>query len=98
MPMSSGAFSNIQDQIDNYVTGVDKTHGIKMGVAIGLVTPGATALLFSTGPMVSRGGSPITLGPTTPFELGSVSKVFTTGIYLQCQGDNFGVTIGSMLG
>jgi beta-lactamase class C len=95
--MSSDAFPGIQGLVDNYVTTIDQKYGIKIGVAIGAVTPNAGTILYSTAPMVDRGGSQIALGPTTPFEIGSVSKLFTVGIYEERHGD-FAVTLGSMLG
>lgn len=97
--MSADAFSGIQDLIDNYVTTTDKKYGIQVGVAIGAVTPATPAggIVVSSGPMVNRAGTSITLSQTTPFEIGSVSKLFTVGIYEQLQ-QNFAVTLGSMLG
>lgn len=97
--MSSGSSSNVQQLVDAYVENIDATYGIQMGVAIAAVTPDVPAgqLIFSNGPMTSRGQSSITLGSTTPFEIGSVSKLFTVGIYQQLRQD-FNVTLASMLG
>ena len=98
--MSSSAFSGIQTLVNNYITDKKKKYpDANLGVAIGAVTPNTPAgqVIYSTGPMVSRGQSSITLGSTTPFEIGSVSKLFTVGIYEQLQQD-FSVTLGSMLG
>ena len=97
--MSSGpSFSTVQQIIDTYVDKVNE-RGILMGVAIGVVTPDALAgdIFYSTGPVINRDMSPIVLGPTTPFEIGSVSKVFTAGIYENLQGD-FSATLGNLLG
>ena len=49
--------------------------------------------------MITQGGSSFTLDATTPFEIGSVSKVFTLGIYNMLQSaPNMGGTLGEMLG
>jgi beta-lactamase class C len=100
--MSSSAFSGIQTLVNDYITTKKKTYpNANLGVVIGAVTPETPggALIFSTEPVVTRAGNSITLGSSTPFELGSVSKVFTAGIYSMLQSEpNFDGTLGDRLG
>ncbi len=97
--MSSTPFANIQTLIDNYVANVN-TKGIQMGVAIGVVTPASPngQILYSTPQILNQAFSEMNVAGTTPFEMGSVSKVFTVGIYNQLQGGNFSPTLGALLG
>lgn len=100
--MSSSAFSGIQTLVNDYITNRKKKYpDAKLGVVIGAVTPETPGggLIFSTAPVVTRAGNSITLDSSTPFELGSVSKVFTAGIYSMRQSEpNFDGTLGDRLG
>lgn len=100
--MASNEFSGIQTLVDNYIAGINKKYpGIGIGIVIGAVTPATPAggLIFSTGQISTQGGQTITPVGTTPFEVGSVSKVFTTGIYFMRQiTPNFEGTLGQRLG
>ena len=55
-------------------------------------TPAGTVVV-SGSPLLSQGNSTITLSSSTPFELGSVSKLFTVGIYNMLRS-NFRGTLG----
>lgn len=100
--MSSSAFSGIQTLVNTYIANKKKAYpDANLGVVIGAVTPETPGggLIFSTDAMVTRGGTSITPDATTPFEIGSVSKVFTTGIYAMLQSEpNFEGTLGDRLG
>ena len=97
--MSDGN-TTVQALIDNYIKRIAATHpGAEVGVVIGAVTPGNPSgeLFCSTGAMTNQSGQSITLGPATPFELGSISKVFTVGIY-DALYNNWSGTLGDFLG
>jgi hypothetical protein len=100
--MSATAFSGIQTLVDNYITATSKKYpDAKIGVVIGAVTPAEPAggLIFSKNQIVTQSKQSITPSSSTPFELGSVSKVFTTGIYSMLQSTpNFEGTLGQRLG
>ena len=100
--MSSSEFSGIQTLIDNYITGINKKYPTaQIGVVVGVVTPTTPngQVLVATNGMTDQSGNSMTLSSATPFEIGSVSKVFTTGIYGMLQSTpNFGGTLGERLG
>jgi beta-lactamase class C len=100
--MSSGELSGIQTIIDDYIQRINNKHpDAAIGVVIGAVTPAnpAGAMVFSTPDIVTQGGQSVAPNATMPFELGSVSKVFTAGIYDMLQPTpNFEGTLGERLG
>jgi CubicO group peptidase (beta-lactamase class C family) len=79
--MPSDIASNIKTRvIDRYVENYPM-----IGVVIGVVSPETPTgvLVCSSNEIATQGGALITLDGTTPFEIGSVSKLFTTGIFIQ---------------
>ena len=77
-------------------------HGANVGVIVGIVTPDNVA---RNGQIISAGretltnpfGKRLELNERTPFEIGSISKVFTSGIHYMLHG-NYDGTLGSRLG
>ncbi len=99
--MSTDALSDIQTLIDNYVYLVNEMNpGVQVGVVVGAITPDNTSgsIVCSGAPLKSQGGGTITLSSATPFEIGSVSKLFTVGIYDMLQTEpNLGGTLSEKL-
>jgi CubicO group peptidase (beta-lactamase class C family) len=93
---------SIQHLIDDYYRRSLNEHGANVGVVVGIVTPDNVA---RNGQVISAGGETLTnpfgkrleLNERTLFEIGSISKVFTSGIYYMLRG-NYDGTLGSRLG
>lgn len=99
--MESEAFPDVQKLIDDYVN-TQVPAGAKVGVVMGVVAPEQPAgeLLFG-GSLLNRSTPPcgMSLNGSTPFEIGSVSKVFTTGIFAMLNQESaFAQTLSSALG
>ncbi|MPZ37457.1 MAG: serine hydrolase [Rhizobiales bacterium] len=74
--------------------------GIRSAIAVGVVTPDLPKgqLLFAGGDtLINPFGKKLALDAQTPLEIGSVSKVFTSGIYYMLHGPYEG-TLGTSLG
>jgi len=93
---------SIQHLIDDYTRRSLNEHGANVGVIAGIVTPDNVA---RNGQVISAGretltnpfGKRLELNEHTPFEIGSISKVFSSGIYYMLHG-NYDGTLGSRLG
>jgi beta-lactamase class C len=99
---SADPIQSIQDSIDQYYRSSLNDHGANVGVIVGIVTPDGAARdgrILSAGQatLTNPFGRRLALNEHTPFEIGSISKVFTSGIYYMQYG-NFDGTLGSRLG
>jgi CubicO group peptidase (beta-lactamase class C family) len=63
---------------------LDKGPDLSLGVAVGVVEPGPdgaiTTHIFYFGQLIDQNNNPISLNGTTEFEIGSVTKTFTTTV------------------
>jgi len=92
----------IQARIDDYSRMALNDHRANVGVVVGVVTPDNAA---GKGQIVYAGqdtltnpfGKRLELNERTPFEIGSTSKVFTSGIHYKLHGP-YGGRLGSWLG
>ena len=92
----------IQASADNYYRQALDNHHANVGVVVGVVTSDNAA---SNGQILYAGretltnpfGKHLALDQHTPFEIGSTSKVFTSGIHYMLHGPYAG-TLGSWLG
>ena len=99
---SADPIQSIQRLIDDYYRRSLNEHGANVGVIVGIVTPDDVA---RNGQIISAGretltnpfGKRLELNERTPFEIGSISKVFTSGIYYMLHG-NYDGTLGFRLG
>jgi beta-lactamase class C len=92
--------SELQRRIDLIARRAYNQRGIRSAIVAGVVTPDAPngRLLFAGGETLTNPfGDKLALNPQTPFEIGSVSKVFTSGIYYMLHGPYEG-TLGTSLG
>jgi beta-lactamase class C len=92
----------IQDLIDDYYRASLADYGANVGVVLGVVTSDDNGrngrLLFAGGDTLTNPlGKRIALDERTPFEIGSISKVMTSGIYYMLRG-NYDGTLGAKLG
>jgi len=79
------AQSSLSEQVAAIVQPqLDAHPGVSLGVAVGVVEPGASGGLatsiFYFGALVDQNNKPIPLNGTTEFEIGSVTKTFTTTV------------------
>ena len=93
---------SIQALIDDYRRNSLNSHGANVGVVAGVVTAdNATRngqLLFAgQDTLTNPNGKRLELNGRTPFEIASISKVFTSGIHYMLHGPYDG-TLGSWLG
>lgn len=96
--MASDPFSTIQQKINDYVAYINKNKSAQLGVVVCAVAGGESQVLCSSGVRIrTRGGDNEDLTSTTPFEIGSVSKLFTVGIYNMLQDGDFGLDLSSLL-
>src|SRR5262245_21500985 len=103
-PRSAGAdpIQSIQALIDDYSKNALSNHGANVGVVAGVVTADNAGrngqLLFAGGDTLTNpNGRRLDLNERTPFEIASISKVFTSGIHYMLHGPYDG-TLGSWLG
>ncbi|MGC2657043.1 MAG: serine hydrolase domain-containing protein [Bryobacteraceae bacterium] len=54
---------------------------VPIGASVGITSPGFGSQFFFEGNIVDSGGNSLTLDVSTPFELASISKTFTTTLY-----------------
>jgi beta-lactamase class C len=99
---SADPIQSIQRLIDDYHRRSLNEHGANVGVIVGIVTPdnaGRNGRIISAGreTLTNPFGKRLELNERTPFEIGSISKVFTSGIYYMLHG-NYDGTLGSRLG
>lgn len=91
----------LQRRIDLVSRRAFNQHGMRTAIVMGVVTPETGPngrLLFGGGEtLVNPFGSRLSLNARTPFEIGSISKVFTSGIYYMLHGPYEG-TLGTWLG
>ncbi|WP_374991440.1 serine hydrolase domain-containing protein [Bradyrhizobium sp. LHD-71] len=93
---------SIQNLVDDYCRESLNNYGANVGVVVGIVTPDNAS---NNGRIIFAGqkaltdpyGKPLELNERTPFEIGSTSKVFTSGIHYMLHGPYEG-TLGSWLG
>jgi beta-lactamase class C len=92
----------VQSLIDRYYSETLDTRGANVGVVVGIVTPDDVArngkLLFAgQQTLTNPDGRRLELNERTPFEIASISKVFTSGVHYLLHGPYQG-TLGAWLG
>ena len=89
MALNTDPIQSIQTLIADYYTRAVDQHGAThVAVVVGVVSPaGAQYLYAGQDTAVNPFGTQLTLDENTPFEIGSVSKAFTSGIFYQNVGD-----------
>lgn len=89
----------IQARIENYYRQALDRHRANVGVVVGVVTPDNAGEILYAGreTLTNPFGKGLELDPHTLFEIGSTSKVFTSGIHYMLHGPYAG-TLGSWLG
>src|SRR5262245_33521718 len=93
---------SVQTLIDDYSRNALTSHRANVGVVAGLGTPdnaGRNGQLLYAGRdgLINPNGRRVELDERTPFEIASISKVFTSGIHYMLHGPYDG-TLGSWLG
>ncbi|SEO04630.1 CubicO group peptidase, beta-lactamase class C family [Rhodospirillales bacterium URHD0017] len=106
--MASDPFSTIQSDINALVEQHNQSNGAQLGVVVCAVAGGESQVICSEGVDIqTRGGNNQSVSSTTPFEIGSVSELFTAGIFNKLQEGLFdttlkdlftGVTLSSFVG
>jgi CubicO group peptidase (beta-lactamase class C family) len=89
----------IQKRMDDYCSRAFTDSGANIALVAGVVAPeinGGTGQIFYAGGarLTNPLGEPLPLDAHTPFEIGSISKVFSSGIYYMLRGPYSG-TLGS---
>src|SRR5689334_15587219 len=89
----------VQERINDYVNRMLADSGAAIGVVAGVIAPqingGTGQILYAGGAQLTDPfGEPLALNAHTPFEIGSISKVFSSGIYYMLHGPYSG-TLGS---
>jgi serine-type D-Ala-D-Ala carboxypeptidase/endopeptidase len=76
-PLSKQVAAIVQPELDMYPS-------VRLGVAVGVVQPGdsgaITTSIFYFGQLIDQNNNPIPLNGATEFEIGSVTKTFTTTV------------------
>jgi D-alanyl-D-alanine-carboxypeptidase/D-alanyl-D-alanine-endopeptidase len=88
------------DQLAALVEPYLTTQPSGLGFAIGYASPGFvnSGGLYFAGNVTNQFGTALTLGPTTPFEIASISKTFTATLYAALlRSRNAGLTIGDFI-
>ena len=93
---------SVQSLIDRYYENSLNTHGANVGVVVGIVTPDDVArngkIVFAgQQTLTNPDGKSLELNERTPFEIASISKVFTSGLHYMLHGPYEG-TLGGWLG
>jgi CubicO group peptidase (beta-lactamase class C family) len=96
---SADPLGAIQARLNDYCSRVLANSGANVAVVTGVVTPeingGTGEILHAGGAQLTNPfGEPLALDEHTPFEIGSISKVFSSGIYYMLHGPYSG-TLGS---
>ena len=95
------AIRTLQNRIDLAARNAFKEDGARMAIVVGVVMPDSAAdgqLLFAgQDTLVNPFGTRLALDARTPLEIGSISKVFTSGIHYMLRGPYEG-TLGTSLG
>src|SRR6516225_973754 len=96
---SADPLSAIQARLNGYCGQALANSGANVAVVAGVVTPeingGTGEMLYARGAQLTNPfGEPLSLDERTPFEIGSISKVFSSGIYYMLHGPYSG-TLGS---
>ena len=94
------AIRTVQNRIDLVARNALRENEARVAIVVGIVTPDSTGgqLLFAgRDTLVNPFGARLGLDERTPFEIGSVSKVFTSGIHYMLRGPYEG-TLGESLG
>lgn len=88
-----------QALIDDACRRARSQSGARLAVVLGVIGPkGEGRLLFAGGDGLTNPlGAPLALDARTPFEIGSISKVFTSALHYRAHGP-FQGTLGSWLG
>jgi CubicO group peptidase (beta-lactamase class C family) len=91
--------STVQARMDDYCARTLSDSGANVAIVLGLVAPeiggGVGQMIFAGGSSLTNPfGAPLPLDERTPFEIGSISKVFSQGIYYMLHGPYSG-TLGS---
>jgi beta-lactamase class C len=91
----------IQNRINNFCQNTLNNFGANVGVIVGIVTPdnaesGGQFLTAGQDWLTNPYGKHLDLNEHTLFEIGSISKVFTSGIHYMLHG-NYDGTLGSHL-
>lgn len=91
-------FSDLQEMIDTAARQARRQQGAQLAVVLGVVNPrGNGQLLFAGGEgLANPAGRPLALDGGTPFEIGSIAKVFTTCVHYHQHGP-FEGTLGRWL-
>ena len=88
----------IQARIDDHQRMALKDHRANVGVVVGVVTPDKRQILYAgQDTLTNPYGRRLDLNDRTPFEIGSISKVFTSAIHYMLHGPYDG-TLGTWLG
>src|SRR5215472_16080826 len=96
---SADPLSAIQTRLNDYCSRVLANSGANVAVVAGVVTPevngGTGEILYAGGGQLTNPfGESLALNEHTPFEIGSISKIFSSGIYYMLHGPYSG-TLGS---
>ena len=96
---SADPLSAIQARLNDYCSRALANSGANVAVVAGVVAPeingGTGEILYAGGAQLTNPfGEPLPLDERTPFEIGSISKVFSSGIYYMLHGPYSG-TLGS---
>lgn len=90
----------LQALLDGAAARARRETGAQLALSLAYISPDAPdgRLLVAGGQgATSATGAPLDLSPRTPFEIGSISKVFTSALYHRAHGPYAG-TLGSALG
>jgi CubicO group peptidase (beta-lactamase class C family) len=88
----------IQARIDDYHRTTLHNHRANVGLVVGIVTPDKRQILYAgQDTLTNPFGRRLDLNERTPFEIGSISKVFTSAIHYMLHGP-YGGTLGDWLG